>query len=131
MVRGRLISVFEQGSIPWERTKKGKVVPFFQKESTTRTVIKCTECERKFYSDEYNRENSVDGCHCGNIDIALIETLEDSAYEFLVGTWYKTVPPEIYDEPLPPKPKPEIIDMPRRMGFHSGTEKRTKLSGSG
>jgi len=104
-------------------------MPLFQKKKTTRSVIKCPECERTFYSDEYNRENAVDGCHCGNIDIALIETLEDSEFEFLIGTWYKTVPPEIYDEPLPPEP--EVIEIPRRMGFHQLDEKITKLSGSG
>ena len=106
-------------------------MPFFQRDSTTRTVIKCTECERTFYSDEYNRENVADSCHCGNLHIGIIETLPDSAYDHLIGTWYERVPPEIYDEPLPPKPEPEVIEIPRRMGFYPESEKTTKLSGSG
>ena len=106
-------------------------MPFFQRKVTTRAVIKCPECKRKFYSDLYNRENVADSCHCGNIDIGIIETLEDSRYEYLMGTWYKRTPPEIYDEPLPPEPEPDTVEMPRRMGFHQVDEKRTKLSGSG
>jgi hypothetical protein len=111
-----------------EEDKKRKAMPLFQKKKTTRSVIKCPECERTFYSDEYNRENVADSCHCGNIDIGIIETLEDSAYEHLMGTWYKRTPPEIYDEPLPPAPEPEVIEIPRKVGFHQNNEKNTKLS---
>ena len=104
-------------------------MPFFQRKVTTRAVIKCPECEREFYSDLYNRENVADSCHCGNLHIGIIETLSDSAYEHLMGTWYERTPPEIYDEPLPPEP--EVVEMPRRMGFYPESEKSTKLSGSG
>ena len=73
----------------------------------------------------------ADSCHCGNLHIGIIETLPDSAYDHLIGTWYERVPPEIYDEPLPPKPEPEVVEIPRRMGFYPESEKTTKLSGSG
>ena len=92
-------------------------MPLFQKEVKTRSVIKCPECERKFYSDQYCRENAADGCHCGNLEISLIETLEDSEYEYLLGTWYLRTPPEIYDEPLPPKPKLKELPTERKLGF--------------
>ena len=93
----------------------------FRRDRTTRTVIICPECERKFYSDTYGRESAADACHCGNIDISIMETLPDSEYEFLVATYYSRTPPEIYDEPLPPKEK--VIQPERRIGFQ-GVEKK-------
>jgi len=92
----------------------------FRRDSTTRAVIKCSECNCKFYSDEYGRENAADGCDCGNIDIGIMETLPDSAYKFLVATYYSRTPPEIYDEPLPPKE--EVKQPERRIGFHQDEE---------
>ena len=93
----------------------------FRGPRTTRTVIKCPECDCKFYSDTYGRENGADGCDCGNIDIGIAETLPYSAYEFLVAAYYSRTPPEIYDEPLPPKE--EVIQPERRIGFYQDEEK--------
>jgi hypothetical protein len=88
---------------------------------TTRTVIKCPECNRKFYSGVYGRESAADGCDCGNIDIGIAEALPDSEYEFFVMTYYLRTPPEIYDEPLPPKE--EVTQPEHRIGFHQDEEK--------
>jgi len=65
----------------------------------TRTIIKCEECEKTFYSDEINLNNAADSCTCKNLKIGIIKP-KDSVFLFYVTVTWSISRPKFYDEYL-------------------------------
>ena len=79
------------------------------------TTVTCKKCNNTI-SSKHEHDHHV--CGCDNQTYVCGNTYGGRNMKYVVQL-------------VEPKPEPEVVEMPRRMGFYPESEKTTKLSGSG
>jgi len=80
------------------------------------TAVKCVDCESILYQQDFQEEQVVATCWCGNVKMGTV-VIEDSIYPWYVTVQYSADRPEIYEtETREEQPEQWTSSLPRVTG---------------